>query len=310
MTPEELARLQREYLIRTEKESAVFIAAEFAALRREILEFLTKNIRGPATVKNLYTKNFLGRILLLLDNKLDVFSILFSRKTADAQAKVIRFAANSLNKFLPEIQVEVFDPDREAIRKLIGRTQTGDSLQKFFLRMKPLVRERAKLELIEGFAMGESAPQIAKRINGVSDVGMARALTVSRTEANEAYRAASREFYRSAGIREYYWLSKLDSRVCLICWILHGRRFKSSIKVFSHPNCRCVLIPSTKNQKEIITGAEKFNRLEKGFQKQILGNSRFELFEKGNSLASFVGVKKSEDFGRVFFTKNLSEHKD
>lgn len=306
MTPEELARIQREYLIRTEKKSAAFIAAEFAVLRREILEFLTKNLLGQATIKNLHARNFLGRILLLLDNKLDVFSILFSRRTSRAQENVINFSADSLKKFLPEIKPEIFAPDREAIQKLIGRTQTGESLQKFFLRMKPLVRERAKLELIEGFAMGESAPQIAKRINDVSEVGMARALVTSRNETVMAYRNASVEFFAGAGFTEYRFLSVLDVRTCLVCWRLHGTKWKLKTKPHIHTQCRCSILPVRRGET-VETGIERFHRLEKGWQKQILGNSRFDLFEKGDSLASLVGVKKSEDFGRVFFAKNLSE---
>jgi hypothetical protein len=64
----------------------------------------------------------------------------------------------------------------------------------------------------------------------------------------------------------------------------------------------------TKNQPEIITGEEKFASLETGFQKQVLGEKRFELFRDGGAkLQDFVGVKTSDEFGDYHFVKPFSD---
>ena len=304
MTPQELAIAQREFLIRTEKQSAMVLRAEFETLKKNINEYLTANIRGTITIKKLEENSFLEKVLAEIDVQLTRIRNPFTRIITRGQQRVVNYAANSLNKFL---STSIFSPDKEAIQKLIGRTQNGSTLARFFDRLNPVVADRAKAALIEGFELGESTNAIAKRLSDVSDIARQRALTIARTETNEAYRAASREFYTDAGIKEYVWLSKLDARTCLVCWMLHGRKFKTSVKTFSHPNCRCVLLPRTKSTANIPTGADLFFRLEKGFQKQILGTRRFETWVSGNiKLNDFVGSEMSEEFGERYFIKSLN----
>lgn len=306
MTPKEFAKLQRNYLIRTEKQSAVLIASEFEAVKRDLQKFLIENARREATIKNLYADSFLERLLLFIDNQLDFLSIPFSRIVSRGQKLVINFTSKILADYL-SLDASIFSPDKEAIRILIGRTQTGETLQKYFLRMKPEIAEKAKQTLIEGFALGESNSQIAKRITDVSDVSRYKAMRISRTETNEAYRTATREFYEGADVKKYVWQSVRDSRTCLICWTLHNRVFKTSKKVFSHPNCRCVLLPFFDGDEKIGSN-DDFLKLETGFQRQILGPKRFELFQSGKfKIEDFVKSQNSKEFGEKFSIKNLSE---
>lgn len=304
MTPQELAAAEREFLIRSDKWAAVRIVAEFARLRASITDYLTANLQGAISIARLEENSFLEDLLEEIDTALRVVKNPFTRIVARNQQRVINFAADSLNRYL---LTSIFSPDAPAIKKLIGRVQSGTTLAKFFDRLAPVVRMRAKETLIEGFAAGESSAAIARRLGAVSDLARHRVLTIARTETNEAYRAAAREFYAGAEIREYIWMSVLDARTCLVCWHLHGRRFKSSKKVFSHPNCRCTLIPKTKNAPEIPTGAELFEKLEKGVQKQILGEKRFEIFRAGGRIDHFVGNERSTDRGDRYFIKSLTD---
>ena len=296
MTPEEFANLQRKFLIKTEKESAFALLAEFEAVKREISRALMAE-----ELKNI---SFVSRILEKYSQNFDNLAILFQRIVKGAQRNVLSFARESVGQYLSQ-RTSVFDPDIQALNKLIGRTQNGTSLSKFFSRMKPDIETRAKAVMLESFSLGESNRQMAKKLNDVSNVGLSRALTISRTETNEAFRAASRDFYAQNDIRSFIWMANLDPRTCVICWSLHGRKFSSAKKVFSHPNCRCVLIPVIKDQKKIITGAEKFASLETGFQKQILGAKRFEMFESGKGLNDFVSVLEDKENRQKFFIKNL-----
>ena len=304
MRPQELAKLQRDFLIQTEKQSAILLDAEFEQLKREIAADLMRNL-SPQT--RTAVENFLSEVLRLLSEKYDNMAARSAKIVGRAQSRVINFASRSLQEFLPQVKTSIFSPDREAIRGLVGRTQTDKSLTSFFQRFKPVVAERAKQTLIEAFSAGESDQEIARRLGSVTDTEKFMFLTVSRTETNEAYRAASREFYDAADIRQYVWLAVLDARTCLICWFLHGRKFNSKKKIFSHVNCRCSIVPVIKGQKTIKTGIEHFIELEKGYKKQILGNSRLELFEKGMPFESFVGIKESEEFGKSYFIKPLAD---
>jgi SPP1 gp7 family putative phage head morphogenesis protein len=308
MTPEQLAAEQRAFLILAEKQSAVLLSAEFDALRREISDYLTANLPTEISLAKIEERNFLARFLEEISQFCDVLSIPLAAVALRAQKRVVNFTADSLKRYLPEIKTSIFDADREAIQKLINRTNTGESLEKAFSRLASPVAARAKQELIEGFSLGESSAQIAKRLNNATDFGASRAMTIARTETNEAYRAASREFYRAAEIRQYVWMSALDVRTCWICWHLHGRKFKTKQKVTSHPNCRCTLVPVSKNNKDVETGIERFLRLETGYQKQILGEKRFDLYSRGaeEELESFVGVKTSDSRGWQHFIKPLA----
>lgn len=310
MTPEQLAAEQREFLIRTEKQSAILLRAEFERMKREFAAYLAKNYASgetSASLANLYTKDFLTRTLLFLDNQIERMSIPFSEIVSRAQRRMINFTGNALKRYLPQLSTSIFEPDKEAIQNLIGRTQDGTSLRKFFNRLRQPIRFQAKAALVEGFALGESSQAIAKRLDDVAGVGKYRALVISRNETVMAYRNASTEFYKDAGISEYRFLSALDPRTCVICWRLHGKKWKLKVKPHIHTQCRCVVVPVLKRDGKFKTGVEHFKTLETGFQKQILGAKRFELFGQGTSLESFVDARKSEDFGQTYFIKNLSD---
>ncbi|MCD9186722.1 MAG: phage head morphogenesis protein [Pyrinomonadaceae bacterium] len=306
MTPQEFAKKQREMLIRTEKRSAFILLNEFEKMKKKISDFILLQLTGPITLKKLSENDLLKKLLSEVESRIIEIKNPFVKTVQKAQTTVIKQSGASLREFL-ELKSKIFERDGEAIQKLLQRANGKNTLSVIFDRMKTPVRQLAKNELIEGFALGESAPQIAARLHKTADLGKARALTIARTETNEAYRAATRDFYREANIKEYIWMSALDPRTCLICWMLHGQKFKSSKMTFSHPNCRCVLIPKTKHTGNIITGAERFAALEPGFQKQILGNKRFEIFKAGNSLDEFVKSEKSPEFGERFAIRNLDE---
>lgn len=308
MTPERLAYRQREFLILNEKESALSIQAEFDRLKREMFRYFRQTFAAKsAAPRSRPLKNYVEQTLLLLDNQLERISIPVSNAVERAQRRMINFTGSSLKRYLPEIKSSIFEPDKEAIQKLVGRTQNGSSLQKFFRAMRQPLRIKAEENLIEGFNRGEGSEAIAKRIYDVADIGRYRALVVARNETVMAYRNASAEFYSEAGIEKYRFLSVLDPRTCLICWRLHGTIWRLKITPHIHTQCRCIVVPVLARDGKIKTGVEHFKALETGVQKQILGAKRFEFFAHGNALESFVGVKKSEDFGQTYFIKNLPD---
>jgi SPP1 gp7 family putative phage head morphogenesis protein len=298
MTTEEFAAQLRIFLIRAEKGTALLLNYEFDQLLLEVEEYLREN--------PLADHSEIDKVLDLIRKKLATRTIRFASAVSNAQKRVINSAADATKRFT-QLSSSIFRTDREAIKKLIGRTQDGGSLTNFFKRLDQPVREASKKALIEGFSKGEGADEIARRLRDAADIGRSRALTIARTETNEAYRAASREFYQEAAIKKYVWLAVLDARTCLICWALHGRQFNSDLKVTAHPNCRCTVVPVTRYSGSIETGLERFAKLPSGFQKQILGAKRFELFTNEQSIHSFVGSAKSGEFGLKHFIKPLED---
>lgn len=272
------------------------IASEFEALKREISAYL-----GKAELKEI---SFIEKILNLLSQRLDRLSIPFERIVTDAQKRVVKFSAKSLSDYL-SLESSIFEKDLQAFEKLIGRTQNGTSLSRFFLKMKPDLRERAKRALLESFNQGDGARVIASKLNQVTDYGYSRSLHIARSETVNAYRSATRDFYESADIQKYRWRAVLDVRTCVICWRLDGKVFMTDKKVSPHVSCRCVILPVLRSDKKFTNGPVKFEKLEQGYQQQILGKKRFELFQNGAKLKDFVGFSESAEYGRAYHIKTI-----
>jgi SPP1 gp7 family putative phage head morphogenesis protein len=98
-------------------------------------------------------------------------------------------------------------------------------------------------------------------------------------------------------IKGYIWSAILDTSTCLVCGELDGRKFTkiSDAPVYPvHSRCRCVLIPYTENTESSIPNSysQWFESQSKSDKRKILGKSRFELYENGIKIKSFVNNGK------------------
>ncbi|MDP2364845.1 MAG: minor capsid protein, partial [Ignavibacteria bacterium] len=109
--------------------------------------------------------------------------------------------------------------------------------------------ETAKLlgrTLTEGFKLGESTDDIAKRVRGLfSDMTKVRSKRIARTETISASNFGAQEGYKEAGVKQTEWYTAIDERVCDICEPLHGKVSAISEGEVppAHPNCRCTILP-------------------------------------------------------------------
>lgn len=105
--------------------------------------------------------------------------------------------------------------------------------------------------LTEGLATGQGPRAIAGSMRtAVSSLGMARSLTMARTEIINAHADATLDRYGDFGVRDVVgqaeFLTAQDDRVCPDCIQLEGQTYnideaRGIIPV--HPNCRCVWLP-------------------------------------------------------------------
>jgi SPP1 gp7 family putative phage head morphogenesis protein len=105
--------------------------------------------------------------------------------------------------------------------------------------------------LTEGLATGQGPRAIAGSMRtAVSSLGMARSLTMARTEIINAHADATLDRYGDVGVRDVVgqaeFLTAQDDRVCPDCIQLEGQTYnideaRGIIPV--HPNCRCVWLP-------------------------------------------------------------------
>jgi hypothetical protein len=123
MTPEQLAFRLRLFLVRAEKGTALLLNYEFDQLMLEVKEYLrTHPIEDMPDVEALLDQ---------ISKKLAHRTVRFSSAVANAQKRVIRSTAKILTVYA-EVKPSIFDPDKEAIAKLVGRSQDGSTLIKFF----------------------------------------------------------------------------------------------------------------------------------------------------------------------------------
>ena len=120
-------------------------------------------------------------------------------------------------------------------------------------RITQIVRDQIKEELKLGYIMGDSIPNIAKRLRNTKlDKGVwpsleKRSVVVARTEILRASNQGAKYIYETHGVKRVIWLTADDERVCPICGPLHKRMFPIDQIPFgappAHPQCRCFIAP-------------------------------------------------------------------
>jgi len=118
-------------------------------------------------------------------------------------------------------------------------------------RVTQEVRDQIKEELKRGYVMGESIPDIAKRLRSTKlDKGVwpsieKRAEVIARTEIVRASNQGALYVYWQYDVKRVMWLAAADERVCPICGVLHRRIFPIDQIPFggppAHPRCRCFI---------------------------------------------------------------------
>lgn len=302
MTGDELATRARRELLDREKRDAVLTIREFGKIRDNIsaeLDAVLKAIADARAIGNVPTPGLIfegNRLKRLLDAVTDEINRAAGPLTdtlTDAQEKALSIA-RSQARGLPQLAADLQLFDAEATRELIGISGDGGPLARLFKKLAKPIRQSIFDALINGMAQGATNQQIAAVINRSVGNGAAAAMTIARTETNRAYREASRKFYDDVpAVIGWRWLSALDLNTCPLCWAMHGRIFKTKVKMGTHPNCRCTMVPVFATDAAANLGTDLFAKLNQAQQTAILGPKRFELYSAGVKLPKFVGTKKT-----------------
>lgn len=240
----------------------------------------------------------------------------------DAQS-LIETVRNSRENQTSTIDANFNKLDRRALENLVAFTADGNPIaehfQKLAERWDSSAQTAVKQALTEGVILGQNPRKIASRAKALLDADggnkqqspeIIRSLrATARTELFRVYRETTRQNFQRNKIMKWEWRSSRTPRTCVICWALDGTIFDNSVKMATHINCRCVLLPVLENSEKSETGPEAFAKLEAGYQQQILGKSRFDLYESGEvaDLKEFVAVKEDEVWGASRYIKKLDD---
>ena len=131
----------------------------------------------------------------------------------------------------------------------------------------------------------EAAQRMLAAVGGVFTGGMARALTIARTELIDAHRqAAAITHAANADVLEgWVWYAHLRQDTCPACVAMHGSQHPLQTPgPLGHPNCRCARVPVvTGFPMTVETGPDWFARQTPTTQRSVLGPTRFDAWTAG-----------------------------
>lgn len=312
MTVIELAEKFKTALLRREAKAVTEILQAY----RQILSNLSPQIANlekylvdnpKISVTDIFTLRRFKELEKQIEAEIKNFAQVANKRVSEFQRINAATAINNATEFLRSASSFTALP-KSAIEQFVGMTLDGSPLRKAFENLAPHAVESVRNKILEGVALGYNPKKTASQIRQSLGGNAARALTITRTSTLNAYREATRETYKrnSRIVKGWIWYASLTGRTCVICWSMHGEVFDNNTPMETHPNCRCTMLPYLSEKSLIESGENEFKNLAEKEQREILGKSAFETYQKGEvKLADFVGVRRDEKFGVTRYRKSL-----
>lgn len=147
----------------------------------------------------------------------------------------------------------------------------------------------------QGLSPRAAARRMVNAVEGRFNGGLARALTVARTEMLDAYRAAAgaQQAANADMLAGWVWSAQLDDRTCPSCIGMHGTEHSlEESGPDDHQNGRCARVPLVKPWRQlgfdlrepasvVRSGPEWFDGLPEDRQERIVGPARLEALKSG-----------------------------
>ena len=202
-----------------------------------------------------------------------------------------------------------------AVRELVGALQSSSPLANLAGLNAEAVETMGR-HLTQGLVNGTNSRVIGRRMAAASEIPLARAQTIARTETHRAFRESSRAaMIANPLVQEWIWFADLGPRTCSACWSMHGQTFDTDETMGTHPNCRCTMLPKVTPpawmdapQVDYPTGEAAFRELTPEARLQILGPGKAAAYESGQiTLADTVRVRTSDEWGVTRSTASLAD---
>lgn len=207
--------------------------------------------------------------------------------------------------------------DVTALQAIVERTT--EQITSLSAPLSDAATEAMKRELVNGVAFGLSPRDAAARmlagVEGEFNGGLARALTISRTEIVDAYRTAAgaSQDANADVLQGWMWTAQLDDSTCPSCWAQDGVIFDlSEPGPLDHANGRCARTPVTKTWRDLgfdidePTGTrpdaqDVFAALTPEQQLAVMGPTRLAGLQDGSIAWTDLSTKRSSDSWRDSF---------
>lgn len=266
----------------------------------------------------------LESIQLLISGHIDNFGALALQETRRLQHLGVQLGLQSgrqqLHDVIPaQVKSSFGIPSTKALESLVGATQAGSPLSDLFNGFGSEAATKVTQALVGGVTLGNNPRQITRDVQQALGISRNRALVISRTESLRCYRSANLETYRANDdvVGGWIWSADLGPRSCAACIAMNGTKHGLDEEFGSHPQCRCAPIPETKSFDSILSGLgidssdipetsidipsgeSWFNQQSEDVQRQILGNSAYDVWVNNDNvtLNDFVTHQHDADWG-------------
>lgn len=200
---------------------------------------------------------------------------------------------------LDGVGASLVKPNRRTVEQSLAGLQSGTVWRDYFNGFAKAATDDVVQALTTGVALGEGIDQIVKRAAGTVNMTTARLRTAVRTQVLDSARMGTLDTYRenASVVKAWIWRCNESTTTCGVCWAMNGTEFPLSVRMATHPNCRCYMTPKTRTFEEIgqeygmdladvpetgVTGFDAdalFNkRLTPVQQRAVLGPTRHQLW--------------------------------
>lgn len=289
------------------------LAGDLEAALRELITASANGVLSQATILRSQR----------LAQALDVVARRLTRLTTDAGStvtadlpKLVR-DASTMQQAIIATQLPAGEmPDVAPIAQRALDAIVTRSTERITSQMWPLSAEAdaaMRREIVRGLATGrgprDTAAAIVKRTEGEFNGGLARALTIARTETLDAHRKAAEQTHNENAdvLGSWMWLAATSARTCPACLAMNGTKHPlSEPGPLGHPNCRCTRVPVTKSWADLgidldepepaVTGSQAwFDAQDEATQRKILGPARYAAYLRGDYPMTTWAARRRND---------------
>lgn len=210
--------------------------------------------------------------------------------------------------------IHLYKLNSKSFENMIGTMENGEPIDKLLSKIPQTVSNEIKQTMLIGIETGIHPATIAKLIDRTLGSPLQNTMTVCRTEYMRAYRKTAHDTYLQNERVLNNWAWKSGTNSCLACLLMNGTIHPLKDNLESHPRCRCIQLPITKTWKELFPninteniketriipekGIDEFKKFSKEKQKQLLGPTKYKMYEDGKlNLDNLVKIKSNSTWG-------------
>ena len=191
-------------------------------------------------------------------------------------------------------------PPNKVLREIVdSKPFQGKLLKEWYSHLSDVQKDRVKTAIRMGVVQGESVPQVVRRVRQTFDITERQAAAIVRTSINHVTTQSKNALFQENAelLRGVQMLATLDSRTTPYCRAIDLKIFpvNEGPRPPFHFGCRTTIVPIIRGRTEAFeTRSSKdgyvdgslnykqwFKRQSAGFQREVLGPSRYKLFSRG-----------------------------